>query len=77
MAFLPLVLDKLLLLMVKPPTVGGMTLNVGDSAWSSLVTVVSVVTQYLTHNNDRHGRNNLLSTYITYQVNNYCKGCNH
>ena len=29
-AFLPLVLDKLLLLMVKPPTVAGLTLNVGQ-----------------------------------------------
>merc|ERR1719471_2183874 len=67
-AFLPLVLDKLLLLMVKPPTVGGLTLNVGGSAWSALVDVVSVVTGYLTHRNDRHGRNSLLSTYITYQA---------
>ena len=29
-AFLPLVLDKLLLLMVKPPTVAGLTLNGGQ-----------------------------------------------
>ena len=29
-AFLPLVLDKLLLLMVKPPTAAGLTLNVGQ-----------------------------------------------
>ena len=67
-AFLPLVLDKLLLLMVKPPTVGSVTLNVGQSAWSALVEVVSRVTHYLSHRNDRHGRNQLLSTYITYQA---------
>ncbi len=67
-AFLPLVLDKLLLLMVKPPTVGGLTLNVGHAAWSALVEVVSGVTRELGTRNDRHGRNSLLSTYITYQA---------
>ena len=55
---LPLVLDKLLLLMVK-----GL-----QSGWTSLVDVVSEVTKYLSHKNDRHGRNSLLSTYITYQA---------
>ena len=53
---------------MKPPTVGAVTLNVGHSAWSALVEVVSAVTKYLKERNDRHGRNPLLATYITYQV---------
>ena len=40
----------------------------GHSAWSALVEVVSAVTKYLKERNDRHGRNPLLATYITYQV---------
>ena len=67
-AFLPMVLDKLLLLMVKPPTVGGLTLNVGGAAWAGLVAVVAAVSQHLQARNDRHGRNGLLATYITYQA---------
>ena len=39
-SFLPLVLDKLLLLMVKPPTVAGLTLNVGQAAFSAMTSVV-------------------------------------
>ena len=58
---------------MKPPTVGAVTLNVGHSAWSALVEVVSAVTKYLKERNDRHGRNPLLATYITYQVIIICK----
>lgn len=67
-SFLPLVLDKLLLLMVKPPTVAGLTLNVGQAAFSAMTSVVKVVSAHLSHRNDNHGRNSLLSTYITYQA---------
>ena len=82
-AFLPLVLDKLLLLMVKPPTVAGLTLNVGQvmrevkfrnnlsssqAAFSAMAAVVRAVSAHLSHRNDSHGRNALLMTYIAYQV---------
>ena len=41
--FLPLVLDKLLLLMVKPPTVAGLTLNVGQAAFGAMAAVAKVL----------------------------------
>ena len=52
--FLPLILDKLLLLMVKPPTVAGLTLNVGQAAFTA-----KAVSHHLVKLNDRHGKNSL------------------
>ena len=43
--FLPLVLDKLLLLMVKPPSVAGHVLNVTQAAFAAIGAVVSKITQ--------------------------------
>jgi hypothetical protein len=42
--FLPLVLDKLLLLMVKPPAVAGHVLNVTQAAFTAIGTVVNKIT---------------------------------
>ncbi|XP_023320823.1 dedicator of cytokinesis protein 7, partial [Eurytemora carolleeae] len=67
-AFMPLVLDKLLLLMVKPPTVAGLTLHVGQAAFSAMAEVVKVISTHLSHRNDLHGRNSLLSTFIQFQA---------
>ena len=43
--FLPLVLDKLLLLMVKPPSVAGHVLNVTQAAFAAIASVVNKITQ--------------------------------
>lgn len=39
--FLPLVLDKLFLLMVRPPCVAGHVLNVGQAAFNAIAAVVN------------------------------------
>ena len=43
--FLPLVLDKLLLLMVRPPTVAGHVLNVAQAAFVAIANIVNKITQ--------------------------------
>jgi hypothetical protein len=45
-----------------------LTLNVGQAAFSAMADVVQAVSRHLSHRNDLHGRNSLLSTYIQYQV---------
>ena len=46
----------------------GLTLNVGQAAFAAMAEVVQVVSRHLSHRNDLHGRNSLLSTYIQYQA---------
>jgi hypothetical protein len=46
--FLPLVLDKLLLLMVKPPSFEGHILNVGSAAFNAIALIVNKITQSVT-----------------------------
>ena len=41
--FLPLVLDKLLLLMVRPPSVAGHVLNVAQAAFNAIAAVVKKI----------------------------------
>jgi hypothetical protein len=45
-----------------------LTLNVGQAAFSAMADVVQAVSRHLSHRNDLHGRNSLLSTYIQYQA---------
>ena len=42
--FLPLILDKLLLLMVKPPAFDGHILNVGPAAFNAIAMIVNKLT---------------------------------
>ena len=42
--FLPLILDKLLLLMVKPPAFDGHILNVGPAAFNAIAMIVETLT---------------------------------
>ncbi|CAB4062764.1 DOCK6_7_8 [Lepeophtheirus salmonis] len=65
--FLPLVLDKLLLLMVKPSE---SSFDVGQAAFNSIASVVQKISSAveLQSENDRHGRNNLLTSYVHYQA---------
>ena len=41
--FLPLVLDKLLLLVVKPPNFGGRMLDVGQAAFNAIAEIVNKI----------------------------------
>ena len=41
--FLPLVLDKLLLLVVKPPNFGGRILDVGQAAFNAIAEIVNKI----------------------------------
>ncbi|KAF4523421.1 hypothetical protein B566_EDAN007893 [Ephemera danica] len=65
--FLPVVLDKLILMIVKPPTIGTQVLNLGQSAFEALGTLVKNVTALQEGHKDQHGRHSLLTTYINYQ----------
>jgi hypothetical protein len=54
--------------MMYVPAFLGLTLNVGQAAFAAMADVVQVVSRHLSHRNDLHGRNSLLSTYIQYQA---------
>ena len=41
--FLPMVLDKLLLLVVKPPNFGGKMLDVGQAAFNAIAEIVNKI----------------------------------
>ncbi|XP_052102074.1 dedicator of cytokinesis protein 7-like [Mytilus californianus] len=64
--FLPLVMDKLILLNVRPPVLGGQSVNIGQPAFESMANVVKKVHEILEDKNDHNGRNALLASYIHY-----------
>ncbi|XP_064604400.1 dedicator of cytokinesis protein 7-like isoform X2 [Liolophura sinensis] len=64
--FLPLILNKLILLMARPPMIGGGMINIGQTAFESMVHIVQRVHSLLKERNDHHGRNMLLATFIQY-----------
>lgn len=64
--FLPLVLDRLLYLMVRPPILGGQQANIGQPAFEGIILVVKRVHELLCDKNDRNGRNLTLASYIQY-----------
>jgi len=59
--FLPVILDKLILLMVKPPVVGNQMMNIGQTVFEALAMLVKNMTSL------SEGRHSLLTTYIAYQ----------
>ncbi|GFN96684.1 dedicator of cytokinesis protein 7-like [Plakobranchus ocellatus] len=63
MQFLPLILDKLINLMVRPPIIGGTVVNVGQATFEAMAQVVRRVHESLDEKNDR---NLLLASYIQY-----------
>ncbi|XP_066997234.1 dedicator of cytokinesis protein 7 [Anabrus simplex] len=65
--FLHLVINKLLLLMVKPPSVLGQLMNIGQTSFEALAMLVRNITGLQEGNHDINGRHSLLTTYITYQ----------
>nr|XP_022315801.1 dedicator of cytokinesis protein 7-like isoform X2 [Crassostrea virginica] len=64
--FLPLVLDRLLYLMVRPPVLGGQQANIGQPAFEGIILVIKKVHELLSEKNDRNGRNLTLASYIQY-----------
>ncbi|GIY48085.1 dedicator of cytokinesis protein 7 [Caerostris extrusa] len=66
--FLPLVLNKLIYLLIRPPIINGQTTNIGQAAFEAIAMVVNTVTLGLENQNDRHNRNSLLATYLSYQI---------
>ncbi|XP_059178065.1 dedicator of cytokinesis protein 7-like isoform X2 [Physella acuta] len=64
--FLPLILDRLISLMVRPPVIGANTVNVGQATFEAISQLVLRVHEILEEQNDQNGRNMLLSAYIQY-----------
>ncbi|KAK7862685.1 hypothetical protein R5R35_000927 [Gryllus longicercus] len=65
--FLPLIINKLLLLIVKPPSVTGQILNIGQTSFEALAMLVNNVVALPEGHHDQNGRHSLLTTYITFQ----------
>uniref|UniRef100_A0A8C0Y4I3 Dedicator of cytokinesis 7 n=2 Tax=Cyprinus carpio TaxID=7962 RepID=A0A8C0Y4I3_CYPCA len=64
--FLHLLLDKLVLLMVRPPVIAGQIVNLGQASFEVMASIVNRLHKYLDTSQDMHGRNSLLSSYIHY-----------
>ncbi|KAG8238879.1 hypothetical protein J437_LFUL018440, partial [Ladona fulva] len=67
--FLPLIFDKLIFLMVKPPSVGGQLMNIGPTTFETIAMLVQNISLLQEGHRDQHGRHSLLTTYINYQCN--------
>ncbi|KAM6963295.1 dedicator of cytokinesis protein 7 isoform 10-T10 [Aplochiton taeniatus] len=64
--FLHLLLDKLVLLVVRPPVIAGQIVNLGQASFEVMAAIVNRLHKYLDTSQDMHGRNSLLSSYIHY-----------
>uniref|UniRef100_A0A8C5NE53 Dedicator of cytokinesis protein 7 n=1 Tax=Gouania willdenowi TaxID=441366 RepID=A0A8C5NE53_GOUWI len=64
--FLHLLLDKLVLLAVRPPVIAGQIVNLGQASFEVMSAIVNRLHKYLDTSQDMHGRNCLLSSYIHY-----------
>ncbi|KAL5022031.1 hypothetical protein ScPMuIL_001186 [Solemya velum] len=64
--FYPLILDKLISLMVRPPAFGISVLNIGQPAFEALARIIHQLQELLGDKNDHNGRNSVLSSYIHY-----------
>ncbi|XP_034738255.1 dedicator of cytokinesis protein 7 isoform X13 [Etheostoma cragini] len=64
--FLHLLLDKLVLLVVRPPVIAGQIVNLGQASFEVMASIVNRLHKYLDTSQDMHGRNGLLSSYIHY-----------
>ncbi|XP_036409300.1 dedicator of cytokinesis protein 7-like [Megalops cyprinoides] len=64
--FLHQLLSKLILLIVHPPVIAGQIVNLGRAAFEAMALLVNQMHKNLEGNQDHHGRNNLLSSYIYY-----------
>uniref|UniRef100_A0A3P9IZ97 Dedicator of cytokinesis 7 n=1 Tax=Oryzias latipes TaxID=8090 RepID=A0A3P9IZ97_ORYLA len=64
--FLHLLLDKLVLLVVRPPVIAGQIVNLGQASFEVMASIVNRLHKCLDTSQDMHGRNSLLSSYIHY-----------
>ncbi|GCB65096.1 hypothetical protein scyTo_0013416, partial [Scyliorhinus torazame] len=60
------VLDKLILLIVRPPVINGQIVNLGRVAFEVMAQLINQIHKNLEGNQDLHGRNSLLVSYIHY-----------
>ncbi|XP_069783324.1 dedicator of cytokinesis protein 7-like isoform X3 [Narcine bancroftii] len=60
------VLNKLILLIVRPPVINGQIVNLGRAAFEAMAQLVNQIHKNLEGNQDQHGHNNLLASYIYY-----------
>ncbi|XP_045511771.1 dedicator of cytokinesis protein 7 [Colias croceus] len=66
--YLPVVADKLLQLLVAPPSLAGQTLNIAQDVFTCLAHLFTDITNMNECSTcDAHGRSGLLSAYIQYQ----------
>ncbi|XP_078188193.1 dedicator of cytokinesis protein 7 isoform X33 [Callithrix jacchus] len=64
--FLHLLLDKLILLVVRPPVIAGQIVNLGQASFEAMASIINRLHKNLEGNHDQHGRNSLLASYIYY-----------
>uniref|UniRef100_A0A452UGS9 Dedicator of cytokinesis 7 n=1 Tax=Ursus maritimus TaxID=29073 RepID=A0A452UGS9_URSMA len=64
--FLHLLLDKLILLVVRPPVIAGQIVNLGQASFEAMASIINRLHKNLEGSHDQHGRNSLLSSYIYY-----------
>ncbi|XP_030646757.1 dedicator of cytokinesis protein 7 [Chanos chanos] len=64
--FLHQLLNKLTLLIIHPPIIAGQIVNLGRAAFEAMALLVNQIHKNLEGNQDQHGRNNLLASYIYY-----------
>ncbi|KAI4822148.1 hypothetical protein KUCAC02_007709 [Chaenocephalus aceratus] len=64
--FLHQLLNKLIQLIVYPPVIAGQIVNLGRASFEAMSLLINQIHKNLEGNQDQHGRNNLLSSYIHY-----------
>ncbi|XP_077590257.1 dedicator of cytokinesis protein 7 isoform X1 [Stigmatopora nigra] len=64
--FLHQLLNKLIQLIVYPPVIAGQIVNLGRAAFEAMALLVNQIHKNLEGNQDQHGRNHLLVSYIHY-----------
>ncbi|XP_039628587.1 dedicator of cytokinesis protein 7-like isoform X6 [Polypterus senegalus] len=64
--FIHHILNKLILLIVHPPVIGGQMVNLGRAAFEAMALIVNQIHKNLEGNQDQHGRNSLLASYVHY-----------
>ncbi|XP_052826042.1 dedicator of cytokinesis protein 7 isoform X2 [Octopus bimaculoides] len=64
--FLTLILDKLILLMVRPPVISDQTISVCQNCFETISVIVGRIHNLLEDQNDHHGVNSVLASYIHY-----------
>ncbi|XP_043940533.1 dedicator of cytokinesis protein 6 isoform X3 [Protopterus annectens] len=59
-------LSKLILLIIHPPIINGQIVNLGRAVFEAMALMVNQIHKSLEGNQDQHGHNNLLASYIHY-----------